>query len=311
VAPRAWVLGVAATTLAACLTAVALAAFGVRAVWFSAPEAWARVLAFDEGGVSWSGRLQIGGTFGHKNILAGYLVLAVPVLLAGCSGFVRARGPRLVALAALAAAGATLALTDALFGIVAAAFAAILLGLGLARARERSLGARRVLGGLAAACVVVAALGAGLLATGRLGALGAQRDGGSLAARAYLWDEGRRLVAERPWGGIGRSDFADHVDGGFPHAHNLYLMKFVESGVAGGVLFAALTALCLAGALRALFGPNPEGGRAARLRMGFAAGFVAFALFSLTDYVYNEPPLTALFWLWAGLGGGPWEETTD
>ena len=128
---------------------------------------------------------------------------------------------------------------------------------------------------------------------------------GSLEARAYLWDKGRGIVVEHPWLGIGRVGLLDEVAGGFPHAHNLYLMKFIETGVFGGTMFAALALIILAVAIQALFGAQWGGAGYSAPRTALCAGLIAFALYALTDYFYNEPPLMMLFWLAAAIALGP------
>ena len=144
----------------------------------------------------------------------------------------------------------------------------------------------------------------GLWGSGRIASLSGSGSNGSLQARAYLWGEGWRLVEAQPWTGIGRQAFGGMVDGGFPHAHNAYLMRFVESGVFGGVLFMVLVILCVGAAWRRFLAPSPLEVRGYVL-MGLSAGYIGFALYSLTDYLHSEPSLMMLFWLWGGLALAP------
>ena len=189
---------------------------------------------------------------------------------------------RQIALAALVSGLVTLWMTGARFGAAAVAGAFLLVvlsrlvgGLGdgaSARTWRRTTQATLALA-LAGALVV-------LLFSGRAEALTQGAVGGSLEARAFLWDEGRRLVAESPWLGVGRVSLEGLIDGGFPHAHNLYLMKFIETGIAGGTLFVALVLVCVAACLRRLFAPGDE----ALATRAMCAGFAAFSLYALTDF---------------------------
>jgi O-antigen ligase len=319
ISTRAFITSLSAAAAAAGLGALVLGLFDVRAIWFFSADGPFAVIGLEEGATASSGRLQLGGTFGHKNFLAAFFVLTLPALLAACLAPALDRPTRRVAAGATIVAAVVLVLGDALFGLVSTALACALVAgrrvvltvIGDAKAcalfKEVAQSVRR---GGARKVVIVAALGAvfvafGLAASGRLEVLARPLQSASIQARAYLWAEGLRLVETHPWLGIGRQSFGDLVDGGFPHAHNLYLMRFVEGGVALGVPFCVLMILCVGAAGRRLGSARSDG--RTEIAAGLAAGVIGFAVYATTDYLYNEPALMALFWLWCGLALGPFE----
>ncbi|MCX7044784.1 MAG: O-antigen ligase family protein [Candidatus Sumerlaeota bacterium] len=370
VSDRAIIMAASIAILIAGMAALALAAIGIRGIWFyGAGAPWTVIpmaqgaSAASRGYLGFLGSLEIGGVFGHKNFLAAFLVLALPVSIAGifqreCNTI--GRPLRLLSLCAFVVGVIVLLLTGALFGIAAAALSLAIAAVSWLGDKARTartatttttspsfdqpsdlanpqsaihnpqsairnpqstivnrqssipISQSSIVNRqssilnipLIIAAVALSLLISVLIFSGRAEALMEGKWSGSLEARAYLWDKGREIVAEHPWLGIGRVGLLDEIAGGFPHAHNLFLMKFIETGVFGGALFAALILIVLTAALHALFGAGWGTAGYSAPRAALGAGLIAFALYSLTDYFYNEPPLMMLFWLAAGIALG-------
>jgi hypothetical protein len=183
-------------------------------------------------------RLERGGVFGTftlANTLAGYLLLAVPVLMAslvraGCQWWVRAAGVLVFVLALIAAAetsskGAVLAL------VCAAALLAV-------RIRD---GWRRLL--TLAACVLVTGLCLAVLPW-RSGLLA------SAEVRWGYWQGALTLIRQAPWTGYGLSGFATRSAHAMPlsaeptrYVHNEILEAWCDGGILAAITLLALLAL--------------------------------------------------------------------
>ncbi len=240
------------------------------------------------------GRFRLAGTFSHKNMLAAFFVLLLPVV--GVHLF--RRGGRLGFLALLPALAA-LALTDSMTGWGALMLVVALMLLFLRRFDY-----------LAVMLLLILPLAAvGLLRFGesiffRVEQLfGTQSGWGTVSSRVELLQISLRLIGEHPWGGIGRGNFALFGQTWYPHAHNLFLMKLIELGVPGGLAFTG-TILAVVG--RVWWAILREPARLAAQGqyfhlLGAALGLTGFLGMNLFDYNYNHFSLGPLFMALMGL----------
>ncbi len=304
--PASFVAAVCGLILLESLAAVALAVKGYSALWFHAADRSILPIGFGDTGTVGGGRLQLGGTLGHKSFLAAWLALTLPVALAGRMFQGASPALRWLSSAALAAGACVLILSDSLFGMAAVGTGMSLYGLARFLPHLRRRHPDRIpWGAYCLVTVVVIGVGiAALTATDRIALAIKGGAGGSIQARAYLTGEAFRLIAERPWMGWGREGLLHVVDGGFPHAHNLFLMKWIENGLAGGALFTTLMTILLLTALRRLFAFDGNH-NALQLPKALCAGVLAFGMLSLTDYAYNEPSICATAWMALALAVGP------
>jgi len=190
------------------------------------------------------------GWFGHlprlsdvafnQNAVAAFLILAIPFGLAA--------RPRCLGLAAAALLTGELLLMESRAAVLSLGLACGLLAV-RSRGRWRWLWTLAPAGGLA------------LLLSGRLGlpfAISALPTGGSSAERLAIWQSALMMLADTPLTGIGPGMFqrtyplymlpAYHTTQ--PHAHNLPLQTYLDTGPLGLIGLGVLIASAVAGAVR-------------------------------------------------------------
>ncbi|MGW8204893.1 O-antigen ligase family protein (plasmid) [Sphingomonas bisphenolicum] len=252
---------------------------------------------------------RIGGLLGHPNILAGFVAMGAPMLLA----LLMTRLPigRKAAIGAvLAAALLALLLTLSRSGWLAFALAApIVIGLMLRDRRSR----RRALAGslVALAFGLIAALAAAPAILRRF----TQSDPGAVDFRwewmGVAWD----MVRDHPLLGVGLNSFVQHLPGrtayggtealtrtfgaNWPVVHDIYLLIWAEQGTIGFACFLLL----LIGLLR-------TGWRNATrcadpwlhaLNVGALAGLCANLLDGFGSFFLRQMPGARLFWIIAAI----------
>lgn len=238
------------------------------------------------------GLYRLAGTLDHKNLLAAFYILLLPGVVLE---LVR-RGPHRThpfAWAVLALSLVVLALTDSMTGWGALLLVALLAVLHLRRADLQLLA---VLLAMPLAWAAIDRFGGSMMFRARQ-LLPGQQGFTTVTARMEQWNIGRQLVAEHAWLGIGRGNFSEFGSTFFAHAHNLYLMKIIEMGVAAG---AAFTLVLLAAVLRIWFALLWHGRCLARhgayfRLLGLWLGCVGFLTMNLFDYSYAHPGLAPLF----------------
>lgn len=241
----------------------------------------------------------------HPNVLAGGLVLALPVPLALLvfGGRDMRRGERLAALAAVAGIAAILVLTKSRGGLLAAA--AAVLALCLLRWRRAWI------------AVTLAALAAGLF----LWLTGPERITGALSAAGWvvgwpgrfeIWTRGLYVVQDFPFTGIGMGTFEQvsnalypyfllGPDADVPHAHNLFLQVAVDLGIPGLVAWLGLLFLVVLAAWHIYrSGARGRSGWDAGLGAGLLCSQIALAVHGMLDApVWGAHSALVVWGLWA------------
>ena len=230
------------------------------------------------------------GTFPNPNLLAGYLLLLVPVaalaVAAAATPDVRAVSVGLVALAELG-----LVLTFSRAGIVAGLLAAAAALYALRPAWRRPLA---VAGGVLLALVLV-----GTIAT----------RGALLAGfgRPEAWGLAIEVARANPLFGVGLSRAGDVMnltgDGTdtYRHAHNLWLTWWVETGPVGLLAIVWITVWLLLRAARDALEGSPWGAAALAATVGMLG-------LSLVDHPANAERIALAFWFvaaWVAAGAPP------
>ncbi|SDS28932.1 O-antigen ligase family protein [Microterricola viridarii] len=197
---------------------------------------WSRGLLFDGGPIE--------GIVANRNLLAAAALLAVIVFAAQLAARTVRRGP---GIAWLVIAALTLALTRSATVLVALVVVAAALGFALWARRAGPDGRRPVYLSAAGAVVVVGALCAAFW--GQLLAVFGKSD--DLTGRFDIWDSVSALAAQRPvagWGWVSYwapwvepfDDLAVRKGVTYLQAHSAWLDVWLQLGVIGVVLFAAL-----------------------------------------------------------------------
>lgn len=216
----------------------------------------------------WQSPLLVGGTFGNRNVLGGFLSLALPLCFAGAIGAARGRLAR-SGCALLLLAGLALNLSGASYWAVVGAVAA------MAALR----GARWF---IPVAAALVLWQGLVLPHLPRENDLchyesAALYDGDGHATRRYPeWQAAASMILTHPWLGVGPGNYQKQVGPYYgqvptatgpaePDIQNLYLVLAASCGLPGLLAFLALLATALAAAVRAN-------------RLGAAGALAAFAL---------------------------------
>jgi O-antigen ligase len=238
---------------------------------------------------------RIAGLLDGPNQLAGYLDLAIPVLLAAALARRKLRG---LTLAVLAVAIATDVLTLSRAGLLGMA-AGIVVVLAL-RARGT-----RLAGGLAAGGVVLAAALAAFAARRgflqRFFTVGEVSRENGLATRSELWHAALTLWRTDPALGVGAGNFelllpSAGLIGVRTHANSLYLQSLAEGGLA--LLFAVLWTLVAALAMCWREAPRSA------LLLGVGAATFGFAAHQVFDVLTFFPKAGGFWWLLLGAGTG-------
>lgn len=128
-------------------------------------------------------------------------------------------------------------------------------------------------------------------------------------ARALVWQEARRQIAQHPLTGVGPGDYsvaAETTDTIHPvtpavdllHAHNVLLTVSAEEGIpaaAALILLTLSTARCVLRVRRRL--PAPDG----ELLIGMSCGLVVLVGQGLVDYTLDNSTILMLTWMVLGL----------
>jgi O-antigen ligase len=238
---------------------------------------------------------RIAGFLEGPNQLAGYLDLAIPLLLAGVLARKRFYTATSVVLA-LAIATDVLTLSRAgLLGLVAGI--AVVLTF---RARGTALSARLVLAGTALVAAL-AALASRLGFLQRFFSVGEVERENGLGTRGELWHAALVLWKTDPALGVGAGNFelllpSAGLIGVRTHANSLYLQSLAEGGIAllSAVLWTIVSAIALC--LR-------EAPRSALL-LGIGAATFGFAVHQVFDVLTFFPKIGGFWWLLLGAATG-------
>jgi O-antigen ligase len=243
------------------------------------------------------GLFRLSGTFGHKNLLAAFFVLLLP--LATLELLRRPLG-WLLAVVVLGPALVALGLTDSMTGWGATV---LMIVVALAHLRRFDY--------LAVFCLLLLPVGA--LALYKFGGSiffrveqlsgGGGAGLGTVHSRMETLEISRRLIAQHPWFGIGRNNFADYGATYFSHAHNLFLMKLIEMGVPAGLMFATFILAVLARTWKTLLA---ETGRLSRQGqyyrfLGVWLGCLGYTAMNQFDYNYTNFSLGPMYMLMLGI----------
>ncbi|MEC3947383.1 O-antigen ligase family protein [Sphingobium sp. HWE2-09] len=252
---------------------------------------------------------RIGGLLGHPNILAGFIAMLAPMLLA----MLLTRLPflkKLAISAVLAIALLALLLTLSRSGWLAFALAVpIVIALMLRDRRSR----RRALVGIALALPVIL-LGAMAAAPAILRRF-AQSDPG---ATDFRWDwmgVAWAMVRDHPLLGVGLNSFVQHLPGrtihggveglnrsfgaNWPVVHDIYLLIWAEQGTIGLAIFLLSLLILLRTAWRnARCCANPL---LHALNVGALAGLCANLLDGFGSFFLRQMPGARLFWIIAAI----------
>jgi putative inorganic carbon (HCO3(-)) transporter len=252
---------------------------------------------------------RVGGLIGHPNLLAGYLAILLPMLVATLF-MPLATQWRIATAATLLAGLAALVLTLSRSGWIAFG-AAFLLVIGLSwvhpamRRRHRSL---RI--------ALVGTTATGLLAIAPLILRRAtQSDPGALNFRYEWMDVAWAMVRAHPLLGIGLSGFTynlpgatrygdagaltDHFGAVWPVVHNIYLIVWAEQGTPAFLCFLAIYATVLRTGWRNLRAIGDE--RLYYLSIGLVAGICASMIDGLGSFFLRNPPCGRVFWVVAAM----------
>lgn len=221
--------------------------------------------------------LHVRGTFGNRNVLGGYLALALPLLFSVALS-ARLGWPLRLALALLCAAGLTVTLSGAAY------FAAVVAIACLAASRGA-----RVFVPVAAALVVWQALVLPRLPRENdlvhFQSVALYSDSGSVERRYPDWQAAYSMALTHPWLGVGLGNYQKHVGQYYdniprqtgpsePDIQNLYLVLAASAGFPALLAFIAL----LASASRAARDASSAGrGFEAAAARGSEAALAAFA----------------------------------
>ncbi|MGQ9524721.1 MAG: O-antigen ligase family protein [Armatimonadota bacterium] len=239
------------------------------------------------------------GTLPNPNVLASFLLTALPVSVTLC---VRMPRPlQVLAGGAVLVQFAGLMLTGSRGGWLAA-------GVGLLcwlvfSARHMNREAWRRLAVLGLLCAVVIPLASIPLRSRVVGA-GAPSQGDSSKFRVLTWLGTLDAIRERPLLGAGAGTFEvlypPHARAGFTRmAHNSYLQIAAELGIVGLALWLWTIGTVLWTGLRGQ--DTPQG---PALRAAGAAGLLGTAAHNLVDYGWYIPATAGLFWACMALAGG-------
>lgn len=240
------------------------------------------------------GMFRISGTFGHKNLLAAFIVLLMP--LVGLEALRRGRPSGFVV---LLPALVTLALTDSLTGWGAMV---IVLVLALIHLRRFDY--------LALICLLlIPMLAAGLIKFGesvfyRIEQLFAGQEGwGTVSSREVIYSISFDLIERFPWLGIGRNNFSFYGETFYAHGHNLFLMKLIEMGIPAGLMFIAFIVGVMARTWQPLLQEAQRlGARNEYYRyLGLWLGCLGFLAMNMLDYNYANFSLGPLFMMALGI----------
>jgi len=258
------------------------------------------------GDVTW----RIFGSFHNPNLLAGYLLLVLPLAISVLWwwGQHREREDYVVGLVAgvlvVVVLAAALLLTGSKGGLLAAGAVVIVLAIALPEPGTRAavwvrwlaVGGLVVAGGLALALPPIS--------TRVVAAFTTQSH--SIAFRYYTWRGTLNMIAARPVWGFGPGSFAyiypRFAQAGFTRmAHQSYLQIAAESGLPSLIaLLTAISAIVLL-AIRRLRAASPA---QRALLVAALAAVVGFLIHNLVDYSWYCPAVALTLWALLGLAIG-------
>lgn len=219
------------------------------------------------------------GTFSNPNLLAGHLLLLVPLGAVAVAAAGAGTALRLVLGLAVALGYLGLALTYSrsaiFFGLLAVGVAALVSGL-----RQRAL---------LAGVVVALALGSSFL----FAACGSEAGAGY--GRAREWRDAVGIALDHPAFGVGLGRVGDVLRARDPrastrHAHNLFLNWWAEAGPLALVAWLWILGALLWRSLRAAMRGDP-------LARGILVALVGFGGFSLLDHPANVDRVAVALWV--------------
>ncbi|MBV9648273.1 MAG: O-antigen ligase family protein [Candidatus Eremiobacteraeota bacterium] len=236
---------------------------------------------------------RIAGPLEGPNQFAGYLGLMLPVVTA----FVLLRRPSGAELAVLGIASMALVLTLSRSGVVASAFAVILVLVLAPSPHRRAALISFVSGALAGLLVLVLFGSTSLLA--RFSSFAEVERSGGVGTRAQLWHAAIALWRQHPILGIGAGNFEFEIARVGPpgirtHANSLYLQALVEGGVP---LFLATCATVIASIVTFLRASLRE-----PLVLGALAASAGLAVHQVFDFLVFYPKVGGLWWIVLGVG---------
>ena len=252
---------------------------------------------------------RVGGLIGHPNLLAGYLAILLPMLVATLF-MPLALHWRIGSMAALFGGLAALVLTLSRSGWIAFGVA-FLLVIGLSWVHPEMRRGYRSL-----RLALLGTTATGLLAIAPLILRRAtQSDPGALAFRYEWMDVAWAMVRAHPVFGIGLSAFtynlpgvtrygdaaalSDHFGPVWPVVHNIYLIIWAEQGTPAFLCFLAIYATLLATGWRNLRVVGDV--RLHFLSIGLVAGVCASMIDGLGSFFLRNPPCGRVFWMVAAL----------
>lgn len=120
---------------------------------------------------------------------------------------------------------------------------------------------------------------------------------GGLGTRTQLWHDARMLWKQSPLFGIGPGNFELQIakvdpSGIITHANNAYFQALVETGIAGFLCFAVITALTI----RCLTRPTGD-----VLTLGALAAATGLAFHQIFDYLTFYPKVGIIYWTILGV----------
>jgi O-antigen ligase len=226
------------------------------------------------------------GTFENPNVLAGYLLLLVPIAAAAVGPFRRLARENLVPALVIVLGYLAVAFT---FSRAAAIFAVLALAAGVVASRSPH---RRYLLALAGVALVVVAF--------VFASCGSEAAAGY--GRAEEWDDTIEVIGDEPVWGVGPGRLGDVLAEKEPrstarHAHNLWLTWWAEAGTGALLAWLAIAAVLLWRVAAATRTGVPGAGAS-------LVGLAGFLGFSLLDHPGNVDRVALAFWVVAALAVG-------
>lgn len=244
------------------------------------------------------GLFRLSGTLGHKNLLAAFYVLLLPVV-----SLEALHHGRVWWLIVIIPSLITLALTDSMTGWSAIVLVAVLALIHLRRFDYLAIAALIV---LPLAAIALFRFGdpiffriRQLMAGKELGTQG----WGTVNSRLEIWQISGQLIRQYPWTGIGRNNFLVYGKTFYGHAHNVFVMKIIEMGIPAGLAFAAWIVAVMARTWGAILRQSRR--LAAQQQyfrtLGLWLGCLGFISMNLFDYNYSHFSLGPLFMAMLGI----------
>jgi O-antigen ligase len=239
------------------------------------------------GGIAPSGSItRATGSLLNPNVLAGELLLLVPLAAASIALVTRLRQVQVALSLVVGLGGLALVLTFSRTGIFLG-----ILGLGAAVLLSR-VPHRRYLAGVG----VVLAIGISFL----FGSCGSE--GVASYGRTKEWSETIHVIRDNPVYGVGLGRIGDVLRTRNPrvrveHAHNLFLNWWAEAGPAALLAWILIFGAAIWRSLRAARAGDT-------VAKAVLVALLGFALFSLTDHPSNVDRVAIALWITLGLAAG-------